>query len=308
MQLVSTGEALLDRRPRGTAPVGARGPVHRPHPARVRDGVPGALVPHDAARGDRQRRGQGDRRARARRGRQARRVPGGRRRPATCSSPSSARCRQCRPPSTSSCTASGTRRSPRSRGARGGSSRCPPPAEESAHAVSPRPPSANLSEAAAFMDGTKKILIFSTAGGTGRSYHADTACANQARRVHYLLEPGWRADVGHPGPRPHAPHPAGERAAVPPGDHRRQGRAALHRHHRAQARQSRGDHARAARLPGVDGRGLPVPRRGQPREPACAVRATAHVPVDSPRPQCRAGRSSGSPKQPASCCRTPKAA
>ena len=67
------------------------------------------------------------------------------------------------------------------------------------HAVSSRPPSANLSEAAAFMDGTKRILIFSTAGGTGRSYHADTTCANQARRVHYLLEPGWRADVAIQG-------------------------------------------------------------------------------------------------------------
>ena len=67
------------------------------------------------------------------------------------------------------------------------------------HAVSNRPATANLSEAAAFMDGTKKILVFSTAGGTGRSYHADTACANQARRVHYLLEPGWRADVAIQG-------------------------------------------------------------------------------------------------------------
>ena len=67
------------------------------------------------------------------------------------------------------------------------------------HAVANRPPSANLAEAAAFMDGAKKILVFSTAGGTGRSYHADTACANQARRVHYLLEPGWRADVAIQG-------------------------------------------------------------------------------------------------------------
>ena len=67
------------------------------------------------------------------------------------------------------------------------------------HAVSARPPTANLSEAAAFMDGSKKILIFSTAGGTGRSYHADTQCGNQARRVHYLLEPGWRADVAIQG-------------------------------------------------------------------------------------------------------------
>ena len=44
------------------------------------------------------------------------------------------------------------------------------------------------------MDGTKHILVFSMAGGTGRSYHADLSCANTERRIHYLLEPGWRAD------------------------------------------------------------------------------------------------------------------
>jgi len=57
-----------------------------------------------------------------------------------------------------------------------------------------RPASSNLSEAQAFMDGTKRVLIFSNAGGIGRSYHADVASANTQRRVHYLLEPGWRAD------------------------------------------------------------------------------------------------------------------
>ena len=44
------------------------------------------------------------------------------------------------------------------------------------------------------MDGEKRILIFSDAGGTGRSYHADLDAQNQQRRVHFLLEPGWRAD------------------------------------------------------------------------------------------------------------------
>lgn len=61
-------------------------------------------------------------------------------------------------------------------------------------AVENRPGTANLAEAAAFMDGRKLALIFSDAGGTGRSYHADLAAKNQRRRVHYLLEPGWRAD------------------------------------------------------------------------------------------------------------------
>ena len=60
-------------------------------------------------------------------------------------------------------------------------------------ALKTRPASASLAETAAFMDGIKRILVFSMAGGTGRSYHADLGCANTARRVHYLLEAGWQA-------------------------------------------------------------------------------------------------------------------
>jgi hypothetical protein len=62
-----------------------------------------------------------------------------------------------------------------------------------------RSPRANVSETQAFMDGSKKVLVFSDAGGTGRSYHADLAAKNQARRVHFLLEPGWRADAAIQG-------------------------------------------------------------------------------------------------------------
>jgi hypothetical protein len=58
---------------------------------------------------------------------------------------------------------------------------------------------ANLVEADAFMRGDKRILVFSDAGGTGRSYHACLGARNQARRVHYLLEPGWRADAAIQG-------------------------------------------------------------------------------------------------------------
>ncbi len=72
-----------------------------------------------------------------------------------------------------------------------------------------RPVSANLSETAAFMEGTKRILVFSMAGGTGRSYHADLSCPNTERRVHYLLEPGWRADQAIQGlGRTHRTHQA----------------------------------------------------------------------------------------------------
>jgi hypothetical protein len=53
---------------------------------------------------------------------------------------------------------------------------------------------ANIAETNAFMTGEKQILIFSDAGGTGRSYHADLNAVNRRRRSHYLLEAGWRAD------------------------------------------------------------------------------------------------------------------
>ena len=76
-------------------------------------------------------------------------------------------------------------------------------------ALRTRPASANLAETAAFMNGSKRILVFSQAGGTGRSYHADLACANTERRVHYLLEPGWRADQAIQGlGRTHRTHQA----------------------------------------------------------------------------------------------------
>jgi len=65
--------------------------------------------------------------------------------------------------------------------------------------VESRAGSANLAETAAFMDDQKRILIFSDAGGTGRSYHADLGTKNQRLRVHYLLEPGWKADAAIQG-------------------------------------------------------------------------------------------------------------
>ncbi len=66
-------------------------------------------------------------------------------------------------------------------------------------AVENRAASANLAETAAFIDDQKRVLIFSDAGGTGRSYHADLNAKNQRLRVHYLLEPGWKADAAIQG-------------------------------------------------------------------------------------------------------------
>lgn len=45
-----------------------------------------------------------------------------------------------------------------------------------------------------FNKGRRRILVFSDAGGTGASYHADRRIENQQKRYHYLVQPGWRAD------------------------------------------------------------------------------------------------------------------
>ena len=65
--------------------------------------------------------------------------------------------------------------------------------------VENRAGSANLAETQAFMDDDKRILVFSDAGGTGRSYHADLSARNRRLRVHYLLEAGWKADAAIQG-------------------------------------------------------------------------------------------------------------
>jgi antirestriction protein ArdC/phage/plasmid primase-like uncharacterized protein/predicted RNA methylase len=49
-------------------------------------------------------------------------------------------------------------------------------------------------DAEAFQNNKKDILVFSGAGGTGYSFHADNTAENQRKRVHYILQPGWRAD------------------------------------------------------------------------------------------------------------------
>jgi protein-L-isoaspartate O-methyltransferase len=69
--------------------------------------------------------------------------------------------------------------------------------------------SAARAETDAFMSGRKRVLVFSDAGGTGRSYHADLLAQNRQRRVHYLVEPGWRADAAIQGlGRSHRTHQA----------------------------------------------------------------------------------------------------
>ncbi|CDZ34130.1 Putative methylase/helicase [Neorhizobium galegae bv. officinalis] len=77
--------------------------------------------------------------------------------------------------------------------------RCEDSSSIARYAVQNRPGSANLDDARVFMDDERGILVFSDAGGTGRSYHADLAAKNQRLRLHNLLEVGWRADVAIQG-------------------------------------------------------------------------------------------------------------
>ncbi len=53
----------------------------------------------------------------------------------------------------------------------------------------------NERETEAFINGSKRVLVFSEqAGGTGRSYHADIRFKNHQPRTHILLEMSWRAE------------------------------------------------------------------------------------------------------------------
>lgn len=61
------------------------------------------------------------------------------------------------------------------------------------------PDSANRAEIKGFQDGKKRVLVFSMAGGTGASYHADLGAKNQELRRHYVVQPGWIADAAIQG-------------------------------------------------------------------------------------------------------------
>ena len=141
--------------------------------------------------------------------------------------------------------------------------------------VENRAGAANLAEAQAFMDDAKRILVFSDAGGTGRSYHADLGAQEPAAAG--ALSAGGRLEGRHrdPGAWPLEPHQPGAAAAVPADRDRRQGGEALPLDHRAAPRHARRHH----QGPAPDRRPGAVPPRGQsrihlwPRGAAPALRA-----------------------------------
>jgi predicted RNA methylase len=58
---------------------------------------------------------------------------------------------------------------------------------------------AAAADAQAFQADKRQAIIFSDAGGTGYSFHADRTAKNQRPRVHILLQAGWRADAAVQG-------------------------------------------------------------------------------------------------------------
>jgi hypothetical protein len=63
--------------------------------------------------------------------------------------------------------------------------------KDNRYQLSTRSASASVAETIAFQSGQKRILVFSGAGSTGKSYHADRDCLNQDPRRHYVLESGF---------------------------------------------------------------------------------------------------------------------
>ena len=63
--------------------------------------------------------------------------------------------------------------------------------KDNRYQLSTRSASASIAETIAFQGGQKRILVFSDAGSTGKSYHADRDCLNQDPRRHYVLECGF---------------------------------------------------------------------------------------------------------------------
>ena len=61
--------------------------------------------------------------------------------------------------------------------------------------VQRRSSTANLAETEMFQSDRKRILVFSNAGSTGRSYHAELNAGNQRVRKHYICEFGWESST-----------------------------------------------------------------------------------------------------------------
>ena len=106
--------------------------------------------------------------------------------------------------------------------------------------VENRAGAATRAEAQAFMDDQKRVLVFSDAGGTGRSYHAELSAKNQRlRSITCSNQAGKPTTPSRDSGAPTAPIKSSRRSfgQSPPMC----ARSALPQHHRAPVRHARGD-------------------------------------------------------------------
>ncbi|MGY4364093.1 hypothetical protein ACVW1A_000158 [Bradyrhizobium sp. LB1.3] len=165
-------------------------------------------------------------------------------------------------------------------------------------AVENRAASANLAETAAFMDDQRRVLVFSDAGGTGR-WRQRAQLSRRSRAEPAPARPlsaraGLEGRRRHPGPWPHQPNEPGAASTLPADRNRREGREALPLDHRAPARHARRDHT----WPAPDRWTGPVPTRGQSGIALCARCAPPALSPAGAR-QGRSARSTASSPPPA---------
>ncbi len=166
--------------------------------------------------------------------------------------------------------------------------------------VESRPASANFAETAVSWT-SPADLVFSDAGGTGRSYHADRGAGTSAG-ASIALEPGWKADAAIQGLGRSELHQPEAAAGVPPRRDRRQGREAVF------SPRSRAASTAWARSPAASARPAQgLPRRRQSRKPMPRRLSAVCLGVSCRRSTLLARRISGTRDRPRSldqdgCC------
>ena len=129
--------------------------------------------------------------------------------------------------------------------------------------VETRAGSANLAETAAFMDDVKRSPRVLRRRRHGQELPCRAVGKESPLAGPLFARARLEGGCGHPGPRSHEPDQPGTAAAVPADRDRREGREAFPVHDRSPARHVRRHHARSATDRGA---GL-VPARGQSRKP-----------------------------------------
>lgn len=99
-------------------------------------------------------------------------------------------------------------------------------------ALQRRSATANLAETDAFQSDRKRILVFSQAGGTGRSYHSESGRQEPAAALSPFVTSRLASGHSSSGTRPHKSQQSEATASILRDFDQRQGGETLHQHHR----------------------------------------------------------------------------